>query len=251
MTGRVATQGVCILLAGLLVSAPLRVGAGTFTGGASEWTEIANHVQLIEHTINLIQMVVGIKRQIEYMAQHAKSIRSPEEFLSVMQNAAGLIGQMRGILFASGSIIERWKTMHPGNKDLSKWYSDPADAYKQIDESTRQAVQRSMEVLELQANTADGWPQDRTILAQLAAKAQTADGQLKAAQVANDLLLEVIRQLHLLRGVQIAHAEMTGYQISGETQRRQFEDKFMRSRRFGYTGRYRGDSYVDPTTTTW
>jgi P-type conjugative transfer protein TrbJ len=250
--GKRAMATALVVLVATMVPAPVPVRAGTWTGASTEWTQISNNIQLLQHTISLIQTVMNLKRQVEYMARNAKNIDSPESFLRTMGSVGGLINQMRGILFASESIVDRWKQTHPGHKDLEQYYSTPADAYTKIDESTRQAVQRSMEVLDLQANSVDGWPQDRTILAELKDKAQTVSGQLQAAKVTNDLLIEVVRQLHLLRGVQIAHAEMMGYHISGETQRRQFEDKHMRSRALdGYSGRYRGDGVVDPSRTTW
>jgi hypothetical protein len=145
---------------------------------------------------------------------------------------------MQFLLFNSESIVERWKQAHPGRKDPTELGYTSTEVYREIDESTRKAVSRSMEALELQANSADGWPTDRTIYQNLQAKMQTVTGQLQAAMVANELLLEVIRQLHLLRQVQIAHAEMMGYHVSAESQRRQYDDT-IRNKRLEYTGEFR------------
>lgn len=240
-------RALAVVVMAAVLSAPMRVGAGTWTGGASEWTQISNNIQLIMHTVSLIQTVVNLGKQLALQIKMAATQKSPEAFLQLMGGVGGLITQMRGLLFQSESIVSRWEKTHQGSQNPNNIYESPSEAYRKIDESTRQAVKRAMDVLELQSNSADGWPKDQDILKQLSEKAHSADGEVKCLQVALDLLLEIIRQLHLLRGVQIAHAEMMGYHVSGETQRRQFEDKYLRDQRLGYTGRYRATRTVDPS----
>lgn len=217
-----ALVGTCACLA--LCVAPLGARAGTMTGGATEWTQLTNMTQLLTHTIQFIQQVRALRQQVEWMAKAGRGLVAPLEFLNTMQSTAGMVTEMRGIVFAGQSMSERWEDVHPGRTDLYQRYGSPAKAYAAIDESTRKSVQRAMQVLDLQVASKGGWPKDRQILAALSAKAQSADGQLKCTQVTNMLLLEMIRQLHLLRGVQIAHAEMMGYDVSGQVQRRQYEE---------------------------
>jgi P-type conjugative transfer protein TrbJ len=240
----VAVSGVALLLSGT----PRPVHAGTWTGGASEWTQISNNIQLIEHTINLIQMVVRIGKQLKWMEKQAEKLASLDDFMNLVGSVGGLLGQVRGVLFASESLVKRWEDTHQGSRDLYQYYDSPSSAYRAIDESTRQAVVRNLKVLDIQVNSADGWPKDQQILNDLRDSIHNTDGQLKALQALGDLLVEVIRQLHLLRGVQVAHAEMMGYAVSGETQRRQFEDKVVRERFGGYTGQFAGGTMLDPAT---
>ena len=219
--GRWVSLAACVSLC----AAPVGVRAGTITGGATEWTQLTNMVQLIAHTVQFVRQVRGIKKQVEMMGKAGEVLGRPREFLNMMNQVGGLLGQMRGILYASESMVERWEKIHPGRKDFrDQGYKSSAKAYAAIDESTRKSVHRAMKVLDIQVSSKDGWPKDREVLKQLADKADSADAQLKCTQVTNLLLLEMIRQLHLLRGVQIAHAEMMGYSVAGVVQRRQYQE---------------------------
>lgn len=237
---RASRAVLATVLATSLVTLPVPVRAGTMTGGATEWTQITNMINLIQHTVSLVQSAISLQKQVEFWIQASKRADSPMDVLVMAQSLGAIVSRIQGLLFASGSIVERWKQTHPGRKAPEELGLQPKEAYHQIEKSTQSAVARSLEALDIQGNSADGWPKDRTIYANLQAKSQTVNGQLEAAMVGNELLLEVIRQLHLMRQIQISHAEMMGYHVSAESQRRQYDEEMLR-RRVGYTGRYRGD----------
>lgn len=232
-------------LAASLTAMPVtRVLAGTFTGGATEWTQVTNMIQLMQHSVSLFQSVIQLKKQCDYWYKNTKGMDSPMGVLQAAQGLSGLLGRMQGLLFASGAMLDRWQQTHPGRRSPEELGYDPREAYHRIEASTQSAVSRSLAVLDIQGNSADGWPTDRTIYASLADRMQTAGGQLQVSQVTNELLLEVIRQLHLMRQVQIAQAEMMGYHVSAESQRREYGDELLQ-RRLGYTGRYRATELDD------
>jgi P-type conjugative transfer protein TrbJ len=235
-----------------LVVAPLPAArAGTLTGGATEWTQIANMVQLIQQTVSAIQQVMALQRQIKYWAQSTRAIGSPAGAFAIFQGFDAILRRVQHLLFAGGSIAERWAQTHPGRKTaVDAGFASAPELYQAIEEDTRKAVARSLEVLDIQGDGPDGWQKDKAIFGKLQTKMQTVGGQLEASMTANELLLEIIRQLQLMRQVQIAQAEMMGYHVSRDVQRRQLSEREMQER-FRYTGRYREDGALGASFESW
>lgn len=97
---------------------------------------------------------------------------------------------------------------------------------------------KTMRVLDVQ-NTGD----DARIFQNLQLKMQSVSGQLQAQKAANELLLEIIRQLVALRAVVSAHANMMGEFVGADAQRRQFDDAIGERER--YHGKYRSLNPID------
>jgi len=233
-----------VVLSVTLSAAPMSARAGTWTGGATEWTQISNNIQLIQHGITLISQAMALWQQVKYWKQTLETFKSPQDAMAILNGFQGILATLQGILFAGESLAVRWRQTHPGAElPEAKGYTDD-QAYKRIDQGVNRAVERALEVLDAQGNSVDGWPKDRTIFANLEAKMGTVNGQMQAAQVANELLLEIIRQLHLLRQVQMAHASMMGEFASAESQRRLYRERII-ERDHGYTGRFRATAPVD------
>jgi len=228
----------------LLASLPLGVRAGTMTGGATEWTQLMNNVALLQQVVQAIRMVVSLKKQIEYWKQSVAQLKSPQDALNIFRGFQDVLSSTQRIVFAGQSLKDRWAELHPGLVDPHKNDLTDEDAYHRVDEGVRKAVDKTMAVLDVQNLGTNGAAKDKQVFQALQTKMQTVNGQVEAIMMSNELLLEILRQLHRLRDVATAHANMMGEAVSSDSQRRQYDDA-IRHRDWTYTGSFRSRNAID------
>lgn len=232
-----ALAGACALTAATL---PLRVHAGTMTGGASEWTQVMNNVALLQQIVHAIRAVIQLKRQVEYMGKQVADFGSgsPNNARAILYGFQSVLGQTQAILFAGQSLKTQWELTHPGRVSPDQRGLTDAEAYRRIDQSVQASVVKTLCVLDVQSET-----DERRIFESLQVKMESASGQLQAQKAGNELLLEIIRQLMALRAVVAAHANMMGEFVGADAQRRQYEDAIRERER--YQGKYRSLHPID------
>ena len=247
----------CSVSLALLAAAPLPARAGTFTGGATEWTQIQNGIVLLQKLFHNIQMVVQLYQHTRYWAQTVKKLGQSQDPRAILNGFRMVTGMTRGVLFASERLAQRWraaeadsltgswKTTHPGRKDPSKVAGTDPEAYRRIDESIQRSVEKALRVLDAQGS-ASAVQNEEQVFQRLQSKVagQGVQGQLQAAMVANELLLDIDHQLRLTRQLLQGLVNVMAEQASGDAQRRQYDDA-IRARDPGYTGRYRGRGAID------
>lgn len=236
----VATATVLMLLAGM----PIEARAGTMTGGASEWTQIMNNVALLQQVVHAIRMVVALKKQIEYWKQSVAQLKSPQDALNIFRGFENLLSSTQRIIFAGQSLKDRWEQLHPGRVDPKANDTTDEEAYRRIDESVRKAVDKTLSILDVQSVGSNGAAKDKQVFEKLQTKMQAINGQVEAIMMGNELLLEILRQLHRLRDVVTAHANMMGEAVSAESQRRQYDDA-IRERDWTYSGSFASRKSID------
>lgn len=228
------------MLAAALGATPASSRAGTWTGGASEWTQISNNIQLVLQYIQQVMMVVQLAKQVAMMIIMTKRAKSPAEAFAVMSGMHQIFGTAAGFVFQGRALTQQWKDTHPGEKTPDvPGYGSIEQAYDAIDQNLHAAAERSLKALDVHVDP-NGVNQDKQILEQLKNKAESAEGQMQAQQATNALLMEVIRQLMLIRQVNVIQAQMVTLAASDDAQRRLYRSA-TQQRDYAYQGLFRGD----------
>jgi P-type conjugative transfer protein TrbJ len=212
-----------LLLGGTIMRAP-RVHALSAFAGALEPTQLANMIQLIEHTVHFIQMVVRLKQQVQYWQQNLKGFAKGDfgQAMTILNGTASLVSEFRGLTFAARSNIETFKKDHPGQTAPAD--GDYKQAYRDLDKQTVQAVERSLNSMNVQlTDEKGGLKKQHEVVQQLANQIDSADGQVKAAQLTNKLLVQLIQLAEKQILIMAGHAQQMGMYIANETQRRSYE----------------------------
>lgn len=212
-----------VLLSGSLTRAR-QVQAASMVAGALEPTQIANMIQLIEHTVHFIQMVVSLAKQVNYWQQNLRRFAEGDfkAAKALMGSVGGLVNEFRGITFAARSNIESFKKEHPGHAAPAD--NDYKKAYRDLDKQTVESVERALKAMDVQLNDENGGlKRQHEVVEQLANKIDAADGTAKGLQITNKLLVQLIQLAEKQIVVMTAHAQQMGMYAANETQRRSYE----------------------------
>jgi P-type conjugative transfer protein TrbJ len=262
--GCVLARGGVALASLSMVFAPVKVSAGTFTGGATEWTQYANFVTLCMGIVQQINAATSLASQVKSWGVTLKNIDSPQDVMNVLGGIKSIVARTRSLAFQGASLAEqtglteRWKKAHPGEVDPHQAYSAPSSAgglfppsdsvsgamgqpeeqaFAQIDDAVQQSVLHAMQTLDLHAAEADD---EELIFQKLSDKMQTVEGARQVGMMTNELLLNLTRILLKLGEKFDAYARINGEYASADAQRNQYERQ-IGVRRSRYTGRFRGD----------
>lgn len=237
MKARKRQRAMAAVLVLALASTPTSTRAGTWTGGASEWTQIANNIQLVLQYVQQVMMVINLAKQVAMMIKMVAT--SPSDAGAIVTGFSSILGTAQQFVFTGKSLTEQWKKTHPGEQTPEvKGYGSIEDAYDAIDRDLHAAAQQSLQALDIHISPRSV-SQDEQIISKLRQKMESAEGQMQAQQATNELLLEVIRQLSLIRQVNIVQARMVSVGLSDEAQRRLYRSKVV-ERDYAYRGLYRG-----------
>jgi P-type conjugative transfer protein TrbJ len=195
---------VAILAAHL--SNPATAGAVV---GATEFTQIANNIQLLAQYQEQLQQTVHQFNQYKMMLQNLEKM-TPSQLLderaTILWNSQNMIEAFRNlqtvvvngqrISYTSQSQEEVFKKVHTG-------FSSPFDpkAYRNWSDNTHAAVVNALAVANVQSEAMGG---ERTMVQELQSRSRTANGQLAALQAGHDVGIAMVGQMQQLRQLQIA-----------------------------------------------
>ncbi|MFM2415300.1 MAG: hypothetical protein RL385_23 [Pseudomonadota bacterium] len=235
---KVTSRLVALTVAVAVASTPVRGRAGAIAGGASEWTQVANNIQLVMQLINQIMMVKRLINQVKMMAKMTKSGKLLAA-ISVFQGFSSILANSAVLAFAGVKAVKEWQKTHPGEKAPdAAGYETIDKAYVAMDRDLHATAQRGLAVLDIQTDKS-AMEDDQNIMEELKDKMETAEGQMQAQQAANEILLELVRQLNLLRQVLLVQSRLVAATSAEEAQRRMYARE-NRGDFFKYTGKYRG-----------
>lgn len=236
-TSRITRWALTWLTTAAVVTVPAGGRAGTLTGGATEVTQIMNNVQLMLQLSQQIVMVVRLIQQCRMMKRATDSFSSQTEAGAIAQSFISIFGQFSQAAFVGRSLSEQWRATHPGAQEPeAAGYKSVSKAYDAIDRDLHTAAATSLKALDVHVDPKTG-ASERQIFEALKLKMLSAQGQMQATQVTNELLLEVIRQFHLLRQVTVVQARMQAVGFSDEAQRRLYRSSVV-DRDYKYRGKY-------------
>jgi P-type conjugative transfer protein TrbJ len=210
-------------MASATIVSPVR--AGTATGAATEWTQLANNTELIKLLESSGAQVNNQLTQINQLAQQIET--QLNIYQNMLQNTATLpehiwgqvesdLNQLRGIVETGRSIAfsmgnaddvlqQRFqsysalRTNLPNNATFSSTYQTWSDTNRDTIASTLRAA----------SLTSEQFSSEEATMSSLRTMSETADGQMKALQVGHELAAQQVAQTQKLRGLVSQQMTMT------------------------------------------
>jgi P-type conjugative transfer protein TrbJ len=211
------TVPISVLLACALLMRPARSVALSTFAGALEPTQIANFIQLVEHTVHFIQMVRKAAEQVRRWKQNLEGL-GKGHFGSI-RKLVGLVGSAvddyRSITYGAQSLLKKFSEEHPGFKPPA----NSMETYTQLDKQTVAMVEESLKTIDATLSKEAMNSQD-DLVKELEGKIEGAEGTVKALQITNHLLVLLTKQMEKLLLVVGADARQMSAYVANETQRR-------------------------------
>lgn len=201
----------------LAATSALPARAGSVTGAATEWTQLANNAELVAI---LQSSGVQVENQLTQISQLAQQIQNQLEiYRTMLQNTAALPAHVWGDVEAE---LQRLRditlqgegmafTMGNADQILAQRFPDYAklkdelpqgqafvETYESWAKTQRDTISTSLKVAGLTAEQFEG---EEATMRSLKDLSQTSDGQMKALQVGHDIAVEQVAQLQKLRAL--------------------------------------------------
>ncbi len=218
------------LVAALVMIVP--ANAGTVTGAATEWTQLANNAELVKL---LESSGLQVDNQLTQINQLAEQIQNQLQiYRNMLQNTAALpshiwgkvesdleqlrdiVGQGQGIAFSMGNADDILKQRFKSYADLKSALPDAESfsaSYQAWSDTNRDTIAGTLRAASL---TAEQFDSEETTMASLRHLSETADGQMKALQVGHDIAAQQVAQMQKLRGLVSQQITMTGTWLQSE-----------------------------------
>jgi len=218
------------LVAALVMIVP--ANAGTVTGAATEWTQLANNAELVKL---LESSGLQVDNQLTQINQLAEQIQNQMQiYRNMLQNTAALpshiwgkvesdleqlrdiVGQGQGIAFSMGNADDILKQRFKSYADLKSALPDAESfsaSYQAWSDTNRDTIAGTLRAASL---TAEQFDSEEATMASLRHLSETADGQMKALQVGHDIAAQQVAQMQKLRGLVSQQITMTGSWLQSE-----------------------------------
>lgn len=206
--------------------------AGSATGAATEWTQLANNAQLIDL---LKSSGLQVDNQLTQIGQLAEQVQNQLKiYENMLQNTAQLPnhiwGQVEGDLNRLRDIVEQGQSIafSMGNADevLQQRFKSYTDlktnlpnaesfsrTYQTWSDTNRDTISGTLKAAGL---TADQFDTEEGTMSSLRAMSESADGQMKALQVGHQIAAQQVFQMQKLRGLVSQQATMMGTWLQSE-----------------------------------
>ncbi|MCZ7497273.1 P-type conjugative transfer protein TrbJ [Agrobacterium tumefaciens] len=206
--------------------------AGTATGAATEWTQLANNAQLVDL---LKSSGVQVDNQLTQISQLAEQIQNQlKMYENMIQNTARLpdhiwgqveqdLNQLRdvvtkgeGIAFSMGNADDVLQQRFKSYADLKSNLPDKqsfASTYQKWSDTNRDTIAGTLSAANL---TADQFDTEESTMNKLRGMSESADGQMKALQVGHQIAAQQVEQMQKLRGLVSQQMTMMGTWLQSE-----------------------------------
>lgn len=210
----------------LVLSAAGAANAGAMAGGATEWTQLLNNVQLLEQSgqgvtqisnqvSQITNQVTQIQNQLDQyrtMLQNLEKLPDTiwgqaEQDLSLLRN---LVRQGDGIAFSMGNLDDVLKQRFPSFEDFAGSVESGqnfSDEYQTWSQTNRDTIGGTLAQAGI---TAQQFDSEQGTMLQLKAQSETAVGQMQALQVGHSIASQQVEQMQKLRGLVAQQSTMMG-----------------------------------------
>lgn len=216
----------------ITASAITSAHAGTISGAATEWTQIANNAQLVEllHSSGLQvdnqltqigQLAEQIQNQLKIYENMLQNIaRLPDQVWGQVENdlnrLRNIVGQGDSIAFSMGNADELLKQRFQGYAQFKTALPDAqsfSSTYQKWSDTNRDTIAGTLRAASF---TADQFDSEEGTMRQLRSLSHSADGQMKALQVGHQIAAQQVAQIQKLRGLVSQQMTMMGTWLQSE-----------------------------------
>jgi type IV secretion system protein TrbJ len=174
--------------------------AGVIAGIATEWTQIANNIQLINSNIQLVRQ---LEQQIQMYADMVRNtVTLPAQIFGEIERdinqLAGIVQTGRALAYSMGNLDGEFRIRFPGYQRVDEpWFK----AYKKWTDTGLDSMLGTLKAAGLQGEQLQS---EQSILSSLRRMASSTDGRLAALQVVGDIAEQQTQQLMKLRQIMLA-----------------------------------------------
>ncbi|MCM2476163.1 P-type conjugative transfer protein TrbJ [Rhizobium sp. CG5] len=225
-------RAVVIVVTGLAIATPIQVQAGSVTGQATEWTQLANNAELIslvgksaEQVNNQITQISQLAEQIQnqiniYNNMLQNTAQLPNhvwgQVENDLKNLQNIVAQGQGVAFSMGNIDDVLKQRFQSFSEMKSNLPDGASfssTYQSWSDTNRDTIGGTLKAANL---TADQFSSEESTMSSLRSMSETADGQMKALQVGHQIAAQQVAQMQKLRGLVSQQMTMMGTWFQSE-----------------------------------
>jgi P-type conjugative transfer protein TrbJ len=207
------------LFTGALVVALSSPGAALASGiiaGATEFTQIANNLELILTYVESAQQTVTQINQYETMltnlmrltpsellGQASRQLWQDQGMMDTFGNLRKIIVDGQSIAYTMSNIESQFKRMHPGYGK----FGDATDffrAYQMWSDNTLSQVRNSVAMVTAHS---ENFASEEGMVQELMTASNSAHGQLQAVQAGNQIGVAMVGQMQKLRQLQMAQMQ--------------------------------------------
>ena len=220
------------VVAAFAVYASAPAFAGSATGAATEWTQLANNAELVSLVGKSAEQV---NNQITQISQLAEQIQNQLNiYNNLLQNTAQLpnhiwgqvesdlkslqdvVAQGQGVAFSMGNIDDVLKQRFQSFSEMKSNLPDGASfstTYHNWSDTNRDTIAGALKAANL---TADQFSSEESTMSSLRSMSESADGQMKALQVGHQIAAQQVAQMQKLRGLVSQQMTMMGTWFQSE-----------------------------------
>lgn len=206
--------------------------AGAAAGGATEFTQILNNVELVDVALSEAENLAYTIRQYEIMYENFKNLPNhiKQQALADLQRLAQIVATGRAVAYSSGQIDEDYRREHrdfdyyanrsrgPGGERDHEFYSE---RYQQWAETNHDSVRGALRAAGLQAQQFD---REDSALRTIEAQMESAAGTKQLLQAGGSIAAMQVEQLQKLRQLQMAQIQLQSAQVGGSIDRQAEDD---------------------------
>jgi P-type conjugative transfer protein TrbJ len=174
--------------------------AGVIGGFATEWTQLANNLQLINSYIRQGEQLRQEILMVVDMAKHTAQVPF-QTFGPIMSDIAALhsiVQNGRALAYSMANLDSEFRSRFRGwGYNANAWYTQ----YRDWSQTSLDTTLSALKAAGLQGQQLTS---EQSVLDQLRGMAQGSDGRLKALQVANQISEQQVQQLMKLRQLILA-----------------------------------------------
>lgn len=182
------------------------------SGNALESTQIMNWLTLLEMVLNAENQLRTAKAQYSMLKENGKRLGQGDltAIRSAVFQAMSVQSQMQGMLARQQAIVGVLEQSYPSPQQLDGRFQTWQQYRTHVSRVEERNYRTMVEAGEFLDASRDGLKEDQELLNKLRQRANKASSDTQHLQMTNKLLLELIRQMHMLRaeGQGMARAEV-------------------------------------------
>lgn len=191
--------------------------------GATEFTQIANNIQLLLSYVEQAQQTVHQLNQYNTMLrnlatttpssllnQQSRMLWNDQNMTQTFRDLRTLVVNGQKVSYSLQNQDQMFKRLHPGyGSEFSS-----KNEYQSWSDNTHSAVRNALAVSGAQS---ESFSSEQDVVRELQLRSQSADGQMKALQAGNDIGVAMVGQMQQLRQLQIAQMSAQNQFMSKDT----------------------------------
>jgi P-type conjugative transfer protein TrbJ len=220
-----------------LFSAPTTQAQTVFcTNCASELTQLANNVQLVDQLARQVELVQQAIQQSQNMLLNTAGLDNQAwgETTAEIRRLNALLGQAKSLSFTGAGLDAQFARKY---SDYNAYVAEElgeeglAAKYQQWSEDTNSSVLTTLKAAGLSAEQIEG--EEDAYLKSLEDRATTAEGRMQAIQIGSQIAMAGVRQTQKLRQILLMQTQLLANAIQRQSDRETAEAAALR--RFGRT----------------